>query len=310
MSPAGALRVGVSSCLMGDAVRWNGAHKRDGFVDRFGDDVEWLHVCPEVEIGLGVPREPIELVRAPVGTRLVGVKSGQDLTSRMTSYARRRTNELAAENLDGYILKSDSPSCGLLLPAGRGMFADYLTARLRDLPIVEETKLASPEGRLHFVERMLGLRRVRGTLAGEWTPVELVDLAERHELQVVAHSAEARATVEARVRDACGAGDAPARRRTAAYVLNAFARALQRWPEVDRRAGALRRARNRLESKLPEKDVRAIEEAIRGFEERRAPFATARDLLRAGAERAGDALLLRQTFLDPEPLERRLQEEI
>ncbi|HZA13326.1 MAG TPA: DUF523 domain-containing protein, partial [Myxococcaceae bacterium] len=105
-------RVGISACLLGHAVRWDGAHKRDGWlVDVLGPRVEWVPVCPEMEVGLGVPREPIRLVGDPRAPRLIS-ESGNDLTERMQSWVRRRTGELAALALAGYVLKSNSPSCG------------------------------------------------------------------------------------------------------------------------------------------------------------------------------------------------------
>src|SRR5512133_3246689 len=108
------VRIGVSSCLLGQKVRFDGGHKRDAFlVDTFGRHVEWVPVCPEVEVGMGTPREPIRLVRHGAAVRLLGVKSAIDHTQAMRQWAARRADELASEDLDGYILKKDSPSCGM-----------------------------------------------------------------------------------------------------------------------------------------------------------------------------------------------------
>lgn len=122
------LRVGVSACLLGQEVRFDGQHKRDPFlIDQLGPFVEFVAVCPEVEVGMGIPRETLRLVRIGVNaakrppggadataTRLIAPRSGEDWTERMTAYARRRVALLAKENLSGYVLKKDSPSCGLL----------------------------------------------------------------------------------------------------------------------------------------------------------------------------------------------------
>ncbi|HSN89273.1 MAG TPA: DUF523 domain-containing protein, partial [Thermoanaerobaculia bacterium] len=109
------VRIGISSCLLGQEVRYNGGHKRDSFLtDTFGQFVEWVSVCPEVEIGMGTPRPPIRLERAGEGgVRLVMPSTGGDYTEAMRSYAERRVSELAALSLDGYVLKKDSPSCGM-----------------------------------------------------------------------------------------------------------------------------------------------------------------------------------------------------
>src|SRR6188508_886814 len=108
------LRIGVSSCLLGDEVRFDGGHKRDvSLLEAFDPYVEWVRVCPEVELGLGVPREPVRLVSAPGGPRMIAVQSGIDHTGPMQEYAQRRVHELARASLSGYILKAKSPSCGL-----------------------------------------------------------------------------------------------------------------------------------------------------------------------------------------------------
>ena len=108
------VRIGVSSCLLGQKVRFDGGHKRDAFlVDTFGQFVEWVPVCPEAEVGMGIPREPIRLQRVGPSVRLVGVKSATDHTDDMTRWAAKRVEALAREDLDGYILKKDSPSCGM-----------------------------------------------------------------------------------------------------------------------------------------------------------------------------------------------------
>jgi uncharacterized protein YbbK (DUF523 family) len=156
----------VSSCLLGDAVRWDGGHKRLAcLLNGIGADVRWIRVCPEVELGLGVPREPIELVREDGGVRLRGVESRRDLTGAMTAWARARAGELA--DLDGYVLKSRSPSCGLRgVPVsgaspGRGLFAAALTERWPDLPLAEETELLEDAGRERFLARARAYREVR-----------------------------------------------------------------------------------------------------------------------------------------------------
>lgn len=156
-------RVAVAACLLGDAVRYNGGHKRHAWLaDVFGRDVEWVAVCPEVEIGLGTPREPIDLVRVPGGAiRLIESETRADLTDRMRAFAEHRVEALAAMRLSGCVLKADSPSCG---PSdvrivdgdetGRGVFAEALIARLPDLPIVDERALDDGDRRAVFVARV------------------------------------------------------------------------------------------------------------------------------------------------------------
>ena len=108
------IRLGVSACLLGERVRYDGGHKRDVFLaDTLGSFVEWVPVCPEVEIGLGVPRPTLRLVGDEAAPRLVVEKTGEDLSRRMRSWAEARVTELERLGLDGYVLKRGSPSCGL-----------------------------------------------------------------------------------------------------------------------------------------------------------------------------------------------------
>jgi uncharacterized protein YbbK (DUF523 family) len=170
-------RIGVSACLLGEEVRYDGGHKRDSFlVDVLGPHVEWVPVCPEVEIGLGAPRPAMRLVRIGGDTRMITPETGADHTDAMRAYADHRVEELALEGLAGYVLKKGSPSCGMervkLYPAAggepvreaRGLFAEALLRRFPGLPIEEEDRLHDPVLCESFVTRIF-LRH--GELQGE-----------------------------------------------------------------------------------------------------------------------------------------------
>jgi uncharacterized protein YbbK (DUF523 family) len=159
--------VGISACLLGDEVRFDGGHKRDPFLtDVLGRDVEWVRVCPEVEIGMGTPREPLRLMRGSRDTiRMVVIRSGIDHTDAMVSWSRMRVEQLAGEQLSGYVLKKDSPSCGLdqvkvfddaglSWSDGRGLFAHALLTRFPDLPVEDEGRLSDPAVRARFITRV------------------------------------------------------------------------------------------------------------------------------------------------------------
>src|SRR5882672_7732319 len=158
-------RVGISACLLGQNVRYDGSHKRDPFlVDVLGKSVTYVPVCPEVEVGMGTPREPIRLQRSGKGVRLVGVESGVDHTKSMIRFADRRAAALEALDLSGYIFKKDSPSCGIdrvrvfdrkgtASRTGRGLFAQRLMARLPLLPVEDEGRLADTKVRENFLDR-------------------------------------------------------------------------------------------------------------------------------------------------------------
>src|SRR5262245_45191823 len=162
------VRIGISACLLGEEVRYDGGHKRASFlIDKLGPRVEWVPVCPEVEMGMGTPREPIQLVRVEGSRalRLITTHTGIDHTDAMNAWAEQRLDELARAALSGYILKKDSPSCGMdavktfgangaMERSGRGLFASALLARFPSLPVEEEGRLADQKVLEEFIGRV------------------------------------------------------------------------------------------------------------------------------------------------------------
>ena len=196
-----SLRVGISACLLGERVRYDGGHKRDRFLTEvLAKHVEWVPVCPEVELGLGVPRPPMRLVRGRgATTRLVVEDTGEDLTARMRAYAAWRAHGLASLELDGYVLKSRSPSCGLSrvpvhdvedasATVGRGLFAEALAAALPLVPMEDERRLARASVREHFVERLRAAARWRAFVKRRTRAGDLVAFHAAHKYAILAHS--------------------------------------------------------------------------------------------------------------------------
>ena len=199
--PEGATRprVGVSACLLGEEVRFDGGHARDIFVaESLGSFVSWVQVCPEMEAGLGTPREPIRLLAHPGGVRVVTTRTRRDFTTELHDVATRRAASLATQDLDGFVLKKDSPSCGLhrvrvykddgtATRDGRGVFAAALTRALPLLPVEEEGRLVDPGLREHFIERVFAHQRLRAL--GEPDGVHaIMRFHARHKLLLLAHS--------------------------------------------------------------------------------------------------------------------------
>jgi uncharacterized protein YbbK (DUF523 family) len=154
--------VGVSACLLGEEVRYDGRHKRSrAVVELVGPEVDWVAVCPEVEVGMPVPREPVLLTGDP--PRMVGATSGTDHTDAMVRFAEARIAALGP--LDGYVLKSRSPSCGLEAvpgsPTGSGLFAAALRRLRPDLPLAEETGLEEEDRLRAFLAAVHAHRRAR-----------------------------------------------------------------------------------------------------------------------------------------------------
>src|SRR5574340_1108440 len=178
---ASSIRLGISRCLLGAEVRFDGGHKEYRFLaEVLGSYVEWLPVCPEVEAGLGTPREPMRLVGDPRRPRLLTIKSGKDHTGALTSMAKHRVAELKKLDLSGFVFKTNSPSCGVERvhiydkhgmsgQIGTGIFAKAFVEQFPLIPVEEEGRLSEPGLRENFVERVFCYRRFQDLIQNELT---------------------------------------------------------------------------------------------------------------------------------------------
>jgi uncharacterized protein YbgA (DUF1722 family)/uncharacterized protein YbbK (DUF523 family) len=194
------IRLGISTCLLGENVRYDGGHKLDRFLtDTLGRYVGYVPVCPEVECGLPVPRESMHLQGNSRSPRLVTSRSKIDMTDRMIQWARKRVVELEKEELCGFIFKMNSPSSGMErvkvyndqgipLKKGVGMFARVFMEHFPLLPVEDEGRLHDPELRENFIERIFTLKRWREALAVKRGRGSLVDFHSRHKLLILSHS--------------------------------------------------------------------------------------------------------------------------
>ncbi|MGH3198085.1 MAG: DUF523 and DUF1722 domain-containing protein [Streptosporangiaceae bacterium] len=295
----GRPRVGVSSCLLGEEVRFNGGHKRNRFLtDELDPHVDWVPYCPEMEIGLGAPREPIRLTAAG---RLVNRGGTADHTAAMAALP------LPAD-LDGYVFKAKSPSCGIRAipryrddgqPAGSGpgLYAERVLARFPLLAAEDEGRLNDPGLREAFTERIFAAARLRALLSGPAEPRDLVAFHARHELQMLAHD-PARYRPAGRV--VAEAGRAP-REHTAAAYRDLFLAAMAAPATRGRHANALQHAYSRIGRVLdrPRRaDLVARIEAYRRGEE---PLSVPVALLAHYASGGGFPWLAEQTYLRPFP---------
>ena len=195
-----SLRLGISRCLLGDEVRFDGGHKRDNFLtDVFGRYVEWISICPEVEAGLGTPREAMRLVGDPQHPRLVTIKSGTDHTRALQTMTTHRIEELKALDLSGYVFKKGSPSCGIErvriynehgMPSrdGIGLFARAFIEEFPLIPVEEEGRLCDATIRENFIERVFCYRRWQDLVQHGVTRQALVQFHTIHKYLLLAHS--------------------------------------------------------------------------------------------------------------------------
>jgi len=199
MTPS-RIRLGTSLCLLGAPVRYNGQAKECRMLTRdFDEAVDFVAVCPEMGIGMSVPRPTIRIVEQDGIDRLVEPNSGADYTEQMQSWAEQKANDLAQENLHGFVLAKGSPSCGLGRvkvykkggPSHRsreGFFVEALKKRLPWLPMEDDGRLNDPFLRAHFFGRVRALRRVRDLFAqGDWSRGDVVQFHTREKFFLLAH---------------------------------------------------------------------------------------------------------------------------
>ena len=312
------IRVGVSSCLLGRAVRFDGGHKRDAFLtETFGRFVEWVPVCPEVELGLGVPRPTLHLERDGEELRLIEKKSGRDLTAAMRRFSARRAAALAEQDLCGYVLKARSPSCGMErvkvrdaqggpAPGGRGIFAQGLLAAFPELPVEEEGRLQDPVLRENWVERVFAYRRLRALYSERFAAGRVVAFHTAHKLQLMAHSPQAYRALGRLVAELRRVPRAEFRARYAREFMQALATRASR----GRNANVLQHMAGYLRDGLDAADRAELAESIGDYRRGLVPLVVPVTLVRHHARRQAVAYLLGQVYLDPHPKELMLRNHV
>nr|MBN2277354.1 DUF523 and DUF1722 domain-containing protein [candidate division Zixibacteria bacterium] len=194
-----SIRIGISACLLGQKVRFDGGHKQNHYLtDILGEYFHFVPVCPEVEVGMSVPREAVQLEGSPDNPRMIGIKSRRDWTDRMNRFAAKWTKKLKRENLSGYILKKNSPSCGMervkvfskSIPArtGRGLYAAALIRHSPLLPVEEEGRLNDPALRENFIVRVFAYARLNQLFDDRFSRRSVIDFHTNHKYLLLAHS--------------------------------------------------------------------------------------------------------------------------
>lgn len=312
------IRVGISACLRGETVRYDGGHKRDAYlVETFGRYVEWVPVCPEVEMGLGTPRDAMRLVRIAGDVRLVVPKTGADHTEILRAYARRRVAELAKEDLCGCILKKGSPSCGMErvrvfdargVPAksGRGLFAETLLAYFPQLPVEEEGRLSDLRLRENFVERVFAYRRLRTLFTGRWKLRDLVAFHTAHKLLLMAHAPK---TYESLGRLVARAKALPRSELRGRYEAE-FMRTLRELATPRRHVNVLLHILGYFRPHLDEQSRRELLGLIEDYRRGLVPLIVPITLIRHYVRRFDVAYLRGQVYLEPHPKELMLRNHV
>jgi uncharacterized protein YbgA (DUF1722 family)/uncharacterized protein YbbK (DUF523 family) len=305
----GRPRIGVSSCLLGEPVRFNAGHSRSRFLtDDLARHVDWVPYCPEMAIGLGTPRETLRLT---ADGRLVNRSGTADHTVAMAALP-------LPAGVDGYVFKAKSPSCGVHgiarysssgQPAdhrGRGVFAARLIAAFPLLPAEDEGRLNDAILREAFVERIFATARLRALFSRWWGPRDLVAFHARHKLQLLAHD-PARCQQAGRI--VARAGSA-ARKPTAVAYRQLFLAAMAGKATRGRNVNALQHAFSRISGQICQARRADLAGRIELYRRGQDPLSVPMALLTHYASSGGLPWLAEQTYLAPFPADLRLRHSI
>jgi len=307
------LRLGVSTCLLGENVRYDGGHKRNQFlIQTLGSYVDWVSVCPEVDIGLGTPRPPIRLERTDDGgVRLVMPDSGDDLTAAMTDYADRKVEALRDERLAGYVLKSGSPSCGMErvrlydangVPSrdGVGMFAEALLRLMPQLPVEEEGRLNDARLRENFIARIFARGRWLALHDAGLSMWALMGYHARHKYLLMSRNPAATRELGRLLGQADPGSDITS---LASEYERGFGAALSELPSRGRHTNVLQHLAGYVSDEIDTGDRAELTESIEGYRSGLVPLIVPVVLIRHYVRRLGLDYLSGQVYLEPHPHE-------
>jgi uncharacterized protein YbgA (DUF1722 family)/uncharacterized protein YbbK (DUF523 family) len=312
------IRLGISACLLGEQVRYDGGHKLDPFLaDTLGRYVDWVPVCPEVEYGLPVPREPMRLVGSPDSPRLVTIKTGIDHTGGMTRWAGEKMQELSGLDLCGFVFKSKSPSSGMTgvkvysesgIPVrrGRGIFAALFIDTFPLLPVEDEGRLHDPALRENFIERIFVFHRWQDLMGKGSSLHNLMEFHTRHKLLIMSHSARHYRELGRLVAEAKGRKPTDLRRqyiRTIMEGLRLIATPKKQTNVLQHIMGYFKK---QLSSEEKQELISIIEEYHRGI----LPLIVPLTLLRHYVRKYDEPYLKTQYYLNPHPAELMLRNHV
>lgn len=312
------IRLGISACLLGEPVRYDGGHKRDRFItDTLGQYVEFVPVCPETECGLGVPRESMRLEGDPASPRLMTSRTRVDHTDRMVAWAARRLKELEKEDLCGFIFKSDSPSSGMErvrvysdkgMPQrkGIGIFARMFMERFPLLPVEEEGRLHDPKLRENFIESIFALERWRDLLKEHPTRGKLVAFHTEHKLLLLSHSPKHSQLMGKLVAEAKQVPPAKLYRQ----YETLFVAALSVKTTVKKNANVLQHMMGYFKKELSADEKQELLEVIDGYYGGLTPLIVPMTLLKHYVRKHDQSYLKGQVYLNPHPLELKLRNHV
>jgi uncharacterized protein YbgA (DUF1722 family)/uncharacterized protein YbbK (DUF523 family) len=312
------IHIGISSCLLGEKVRFDAGHKKDVYLtDVLGKYFEWVPVCPELEVGMGVPRESVHLTGNPDTPRMVGVKSGRDWTERMAKFSERRIAQLAKLDLSGFILKSKSPSCGMEririytdkgMPGGNGvgLFAKALLGAFPLLPVEEEGRLNDAGLRDNFIVRVFSYHRLQVMIRNRFSVGALVKFHTIHKYLLLAHSPK---HYDSLGRLVAGASKIPPARLMEEYA-SVFMEGLKIKTTTKKNVNVLQHIFGFLKNHLTADEKKDIGNVIEDYRKEIIPLIVPVTLLRHYIQKNNVQYILDQVYLNPHPKELMLRNHV
>lgn len=312
------IRIGVSTCLLGQKVRYDGGHKRNHYLNEvLGRWMTWVPVCPEMEIGLGVPRPTIRLEHSRPTPRLVEPKGTKDLTERMEEFSIAKVEELRRAELDGYVLKNNSPSCGMErvkvfgkggVPSknGVGIFARILMEKMPNLPVEEEGRLNDPGLRERFIQHVFCRHRWRTMIGRGSTRANLIAFHTAHKLILRSHN---EAGYRRLGRIVASAGTISDEQLFDAYESE-MSRCLQTQPSTKRNANVLYHALGYLKRLLEPIEKQETVQLIEDYRNELVPLIVPITLFRHHITKHGVPYLQGQLYFEPHPKELMLRNRV
>jgi len=312
------IRIGVSTCLLGENVRYDGGHQLDRYLrDTLGAYFTYVPVCPEVECGLSIPREAMRLVGDPASPRLVTIRSGEDHTERMRSWAQDRLEALEKEDLCGFIFKAGSPSSGMErvkvydangVPAkkGRGLFARAFMERFPRIPVEEDGRLHDLKLRENFIERIFALKRWRDALSRGKGMGNLVDFHTRNKLLCLSHSTRHYREMGKLV----AAGKSVSAERLYRDYERLFMEALTLKATPRKNTNVLQHMMGYFKKDLTGDEKQELLEVLDEYRRELVPLIVPVTLLNHYVRKYGKEYLEKQTYLNPHPLALKLRNHV
>lgn len=312
------IKIGISACLLGEKVRFDGGHKHDRYLtDILGNFFEFVPSCPEVEIGMGVPRDSVRLVNVSQSIRLIGPKTGTDWTDKMISYSAKLVKKLTSVNFSGYILKSDSPTCGMErvriynkdgIPNknGRGLFAEVFIKENPLIPVEEEGRLNDAKIRENFITRIFSYNRLQNLINNNFSRGSLVEFHTMHKYELMAHSIKHYQTLGRLVADA---KKYPLNEVAEKYT-GLFMEALSLKTTTKKNVNVLHHIFGYLKEFLTPTDKQSILNVIEDYHEELVPLVVPITLLKHYVEKHNIDYIKDQVYLNPHPKELMLRNHV